>query len=132
MRKLSEVREQSVAAGRRRISVLVGNGGLFLPQEMLRGADEMDRGAIEMQRGAAQMREEARKLRDPAYRAKVIAEARENKGNWGGMKWNNKVPTDQELIDAIPKMEDGARRMDEGVEQMRRGAARMRESARRN
>ena len=39
MRKLSEVREQSVAAGRRRISVLVGNGGLFLPQEMLRGAD---------------------------------------------------------------------------------------------
>ncbi|RZL63589.1 MAG: dihydrodipicolinate synthase family protein [Variovorax sp.] len=39
MRKLSEVREKSVAAGRRRISVLVGNGGLFLPQEMLRGAD---------------------------------------------------------------------------------------------
>lgn len=39
MRKLSEVREQSVAAQRRRISVLVGNGGLFLPQEMLRGAD---------------------------------------------------------------------------------------------
>ncbi|KLN58297.1 dihydrodipicolinate synthase family protein [Variovorax paradoxus] len=39
MRKLSEVREQSMAAGRRRISVLVGNGGLFLPQEMLRGAD---------------------------------------------------------------------------------------------
>ena len=39
MRKLSEVRELSAAAGRRRISVLVGNGGLFLPQEMLRGAD---------------------------------------------------------------------------------------------
>ncbi len=39
MRKLSEVRSQSVDAGRRRISVLVGNGGLFLPQEMLRGAD---------------------------------------------------------------------------------------------
>lgn len=39
MRKLSEVREQSAAAGRRRISLLVGNGGLFLPQEMLRGAD---------------------------------------------------------------------------------------------
>ncbi len=39
MRKLSEVRAQSVAAQRRRISVLVGNGGLFLPQEMLRGAD---------------------------------------------------------------------------------------------
>jgi len=39
MRKLSEIREQGAAAGRRRISVLVGNGGLFLPQEMLRGAD---------------------------------------------------------------------------------------------
>ena len=39
MRKLTEVREQSAAAGRRRISILVGNGGLFLPQEMLRGAD---------------------------------------------------------------------------------------------
>lgn len=39
MRKLSEVREQSTAAARRRISILVGNGGLFLPQEMLRGAD---------------------------------------------------------------------------------------------
>lgn len=39
MRKLSEVRELSLAADRRRISVLVGNGGLFLPQEMLRGAD---------------------------------------------------------------------------------------------
>jgi len=39
MRKLSQVREQSAASGRRRISILVGNGGLFLPQEMLRGAD---------------------------------------------------------------------------------------------
>lgn len=39
MRKLSDVREQSASAGRRRISILVGNGGLFLPQEMLRGAD---------------------------------------------------------------------------------------------
>jgi len=39
MRKLTEVREQAAAAGRRRISILVGNGGLFLPQEMLRGAD---------------------------------------------------------------------------------------------
>ena len=100
-------------------------------QEMLRGADEMDRGAIEMRRGAAQMREEARKLRDPAYRAKVIAEARENQSRWGN-KWGNKIPTDQELVDAIPKMEDGARKMDEGVEKMRQGAAKMRESARRN
>lgn len=39
MRKLSQIRAQSEAAGRRRISILVGNGGLFLPQEMQRGAD---------------------------------------------------------------------------------------------
>lgn len=39
MRKLTQVRTQSETAGRRRISILVGNGGLFLPQEMLRGAD---------------------------------------------------------------------------------------------
>jgi beta-lactamase regulating signal transducer with metallopeptidase domain len=132
MRAQSQViaRDAKKIAERARAEAAVALAGAR--KEMLRGADEMDRGAIEMQRGAAQMREEARKLRDPAYRAKVIAEARENKGNWGGMKWNNKVPTDQELIDAIPKMEDGARRMDEGVEQMRRGAARMRESSRRN
>jgi len=39
MRKLSQVRQGSEADGRRRISILVGNGGLFLPQEMMRGAD---------------------------------------------------------------------------------------------
>jgi len=39
MRKLTQVRAQSETTGRRRISILVGNGGLFLPQEMLRGAD---------------------------------------------------------------------------------------------
>lgn len=39
MRKLSQVREQSSARNLRRISILAGNGGLFLPQEMRRGAD---------------------------------------------------------------------------------------------
>jgi beta-lactamase regulating signal transducer with metallopeptidase domain len=101
-------------------------------QNMLRGADEMERGALEMRRGAAQMRDEAHKLRDPAYRAKVIAEAEANKARGSSGKWGNKVPTDQELIDAIPRMEDGARRMDEGVERMREGAAKMRRSAQGN
>ena len=88
--------------------------------QMRRGADDMERGAIDMRRGAAQMREEARRLRDPAYRAQQIARARER---------GDHVPTDQELIDAIPKMEEGARRMDEGVEQMREGARKMRQQA---
>lgn len=39
LRKLTQVRKQSVARDLRRISILVGNGGLFLPQEMRRGAD---------------------------------------------------------------------------------------------
>ncbi|SAI65401.1 dihydrodipicolinate synthase [Bordetella ansorpii] len=39
MRKLSQIRQASDAGEHRRVSILVGNGGLFLPQEMLRGAD---------------------------------------------------------------------------------------------
>lgn len=39
MRKLTQIRQASEAAEHRRISILVGNGGLFLPQELLRGAD---------------------------------------------------------------------------------------------
>jgi 4-hydroxy-tetrahydrodipicolinate synthase len=38
LRKISAVREAS-AAGLRRVSILVGNGGLYLPQELARGAD---------------------------------------------------------------------------------------------
>ena len=37
--KLSKVRESAEAQGVRRVSVLVGNGGLYLPQELARGAD---------------------------------------------------------------------------------------------
>jgi len=37
--KLSQVRRASDAGDCRRVSVLVGNGGLYLPQELARGAD---------------------------------------------------------------------------------------------
>jgi 4-hydroxy-tetrahydrodipicolinate synthase len=37
--KLSRVREGEKKPGRRRVSILVGNGGLYLPQELRRGAD---------------------------------------------------------------------------------------------
>ncbi len=37
--KLSRLRRNEAERGDRRISILVGNGGLFLPQEMARGAD---------------------------------------------------------------------------------------------
>ena len=37
--KLTRVREGEKKSGRRRVSILVGNGGLYYPQEMRRGAD---------------------------------------------------------------------------------------------
>jgi 4-hydroxy-tetrahydrodipicolinate synthase len=37
--KLSAVRASAEAAGVRRVSILCGNGGLYLPQELARGAD---------------------------------------------------------------------------------------------
>ena len=39
LKKLTEVRRSAEAEGLRRVSVLVGNGGLYLPQELARGAD---------------------------------------------------------------------------------------------
>tara|TARA_R110002073_G_scaffold222180_4_gene382380 strand:- start:882 stop:1814 length:933 start_codon:yes stop_codon:yes gene_type:complete len=39
LEKLSELRARSKAEGLRRISILCGNGGLYLPQELARGAD---------------------------------------------------------------------------------------------
>ena len=123
-------RDSKVIAERARAEVAVAMANSR--QAMLHGADEMERGAVEMRKGAAKMREEAVKLRDPAYRAKVIAEARENASKRNGSGWNYKIPTDQELIDAIPKMEEGARKMDAGVESMREGARKMRESAERH
>lgn len=37
--KLSRIRDSSDKDGVRRVSILCGNGGLYLPQEMMRGAD---------------------------------------------------------------------------------------------
>jgi 4-hydroxy-tetrahydrodipicolinate synthase len=37
--KLSRIREGESKPGRRRVAILVGNGGLYLPQELRRGAD---------------------------------------------------------------------------------------------
>jgi 4-hydroxy-tetrahydrodipicolinate synthase len=39
LRKLQQVRKACGAGPRRRISILAGNGGLYLPQELSRGAD---------------------------------------------------------------------------------------------
>lgn len=39
LRKLSQVRKACDGTGHRRISILCGNGGLYLPQELRRGAD---------------------------------------------------------------------------------------------
>lgn len=39
LNKISELRKRSEVDGLRRISILCGNGGLYLPQELARGAD---------------------------------------------------------------------------------------------
>ena len=39
LNKITQMRETSAAQGIRRVSILVGNGGLYLPQELQRGAD---------------------------------------------------------------------------------------------
>lgn len=39
LKKLTEVRRASETGDLRRVSILVGNGGLYLPQELARGAD---------------------------------------------------------------------------------------------
>jgi beta-lactamase regulating signal transducer with metallopeptidase domain len=70
---------------------------------------QMRAGADQMEEGARSMRDEARKLRDPAYRAEQIERARER----------GQTVTDQELLDAIPRMEEGADRMVEGAARMR-------------
>jgi beta-lactamase regulating signal transducer with metallopeptidase domain len=84
--------------------------------DMSHGADGMEKGAEGMVRGARQMEQEAVKLRDPAYREKQIAKARED----------GRTLTHQELIDAIPKLQNGAKKMVEGAARMRESASRMR------
>ena len=54
---------------------------------------------------------------DPAYRERQIARAAEQ----------GRTVTHQELIDAIPKLQEGARKMVEGAGRMREGAKKMRE-----
>lgn len=44
LRKLSRLRAQESEGGRRRVSILVGNSGLHLPQELARGADGANTG----------------------------------------------------------------------------------------
>jgi beta-lactamase regulating signal transducer with metallopeptidase domain len=85
-------------------------------REVAKGAAGMERGADGMVRGARQMEEEADRLRDPAYRARQIAREAAR----------GRTVTDQELIDAIPKLREGARKMLAGAERMRESAGRMR------
>lgn len=86
--------------------------------EALRGLAEggagMEEGARGMERGARKMDEEAERLRSPQYRAEQIARSARR----------GETVTDQQLIDAIPKMHKGA-------DKMRAAAARMRENGER-
>jgi beta-lactamase regulating signal transducer with metallopeptidase domain len=78
-------------------------------RQMAEARLQMRAGADQMEDGARTMREEARKLRDPAYRSEQIERARER----------GQTVTHQELLDAIPRMEEGADRMIAGAARMR-------------
>jgi beta-lactamase regulating signal transducer with metallopeptidase domain len=80
------------------------------------GADGMARGAEGMERGARQMEAEADRLRSADYRRQKIAEAAAR----------GRTMTEQQLLEAIPKLHDGARGMRAGADRMRREAERMR------
>lgn len=109
------IREQAVEARAQAAQALVDarRAREQAVREMASARVEMARGADEMESGAREMRQEAQRLRDPAYRAQQIEQERRD----------GRTITDRQLLDAIPKMLNGADRMEEG-------AARMRESAR--
>ncbi|NCP11483.1 MAG: hypothetical protein GW859_05945 [Sphingomonadales bacterium] len=90
------------------------------------GADGMESGADGMLRGADEMEAYAARLRDPAFRRSEVARINaEEGGRW--KRGKREAVTEQELVDAIPKLEAGAVKMRKGAEKMRDGAARMRE-----
>ncbi|WP_106640776.1 M56 family metallopeptidase [Allosphingosinicella vermicomposti] len=81
------------------------------------GAKGMEQGARDLDNGARNLRREADRLRSASYREDHIAKARRD----------GHTVTHQELIDAIPKMREGAERMEDSADTMRRQARDMRE-----
>lgn len=82
-------------------------------QAMVSARAEMARGADGMESRAREIRQEAQRLRDPAYRAQQIARQRAH----------GRDVTDQQLLDAIPKMLNGADRMEQGAARMRKSSS---------
>lgn len=80
------------------------------------GADAMAQGADGMVDGARHMDEEAQRLRNASYRDELIAKAARR----------GEAVTHQELIDAIPELQQGAKEMRKGAEEMRKSAKEMR------
>ncbi|HEX8214936.1 MAG TPA: M56 family metallopeptidase [Allosphingosinicella sp.] len=80
------------------------------------GANAMLQGAESMEAGARQMDQAAAKLRSKDYREREIARSAAQ----------GKRVTHEELLRAIPELQQGAREMREGAREMRAGAAEMR------
>jgi beta-lactamase regulating signal transducer with metallopeptidase domain len=80
------------------------------------GADSMMKGAASMEAGARQMDQAAINLRSKDYREREIARAAAR----------GQRVTHEDLLRAIPEMQQGAREMREGAREMRAGAADMR------
>lgn len=80
------------------------------------GADDMDDAARDMEEGAKDLVKEAARLESHSYREKQIAKA----------VARGETVTHEDLLNAIPKMRDGAKGMRKGAQDMRKNAARMR------
>lgn len=89
------------------------------------GAVGMESGADAMLSGADEMEDYADKLGDSAFRRSEVERInREEGGRW--KDGERQSITEQDLIDLIPKMREGAVGMREGAVKMRRSAAKMR------
>ncbi|QPQ54201.1 M56 family metallopeptidase [Allosphingosinicella flava] len=86
---------------------------------MAMSSRDMEKAARDMENGARDMEREADRLRDARYREQQIAKAAAE----------GKTVTHQDLLNAIPKMKNGAQGMRKGARKMREGAQKMREGA---
>ena len=86
-------------------------------REMGMSANEMEQAAADMEKGASDMMKEAARLKSHSYREKQIAKAAER----------GETVTHEDLLNAIPKMQNGSEGMRRGARSMREGAARMRQ-----
>lgn len=107
----AEARAEADAHSRARIAEARREAAREMRRERHAIRVDLSGAADGMEEGAREMDAAAEKLRDPDYREDQIARARRR----------GEVQTHQELLDAIPKLRDGADKLRASAERMRRG-----------